>query len=235
MTPLLDHLPLRQASCWESQFTASHESDRESVERREGLSSPAFAGSNPLDSTENRNADHPSLDCTSSDIVTHVIHVHHRSLRKQSVRIGLLLDKVASTPPTSTNQWRIIAHKFSDLHYELVCCLLCERWVIFPQIDESKVAGSSLVLREAIRAIGRRYSCLLHTFWELMDFVSGAASLTKGDQTGNTLIVELSALRDDYYQHLYEVECLLFPRVVSKQSSCQGCPVAVTTSPRPIH
>ena len=164
---------------------------------------------------------HPAAGAAPADIVAHLLHAHHRSLRERLLWIETLLDKASAHHPAWISEWQAWARKFAELHQELVCCLLQERCVIFPQITPSE-RGASPGLRDAIRVVGKSHARCLTLLWALIDQVAGAAQSAPEHEAGEALGAELSDLRDDYYQHLYEEECLLFPQFVADRAMSDG-------------
>lgn len=164
---------------------------------------------------------HPATGAAAAELVDHLLHSHHRSLSERLLWIEMLLDKAAVQRPAGIHQWRSLTNKFAELHQELVNSLLQERGVIFPHIVHHK-SGLSPGLRSAIGVVGKSHARCLTMLWALVDHVARAAPLAP-PEAAEALAAELSDLRDDYYQYLYEEECLLFPQVVGQSKMSVGC------------
>jgi iron-sulfur cluster repair protein YtfE (RIC family) len=156
---------------------------------------------------------HPTAATSPAEIVDHLIHCHHRTLRQRLLWVESLIDKAAAEHHAS-DTLSSLARSFAELHDELDCCLLQERCAILPAFAKGQ-PDDEPGLREAVRAIGKTHAHLLQRFWTLTAGVSELSRATDGRDAADAIAAELSDLVDDYYQHLFEEECLLFPRLAA--------------------
>jgi iron-sulfur cluster repair protein YtfE (RIC family) len=162
--------------------------------------------------------EHPGRDSSALEIIAHVVRVHHHSLRRQVIGIRKLFAETLSPQGTSRNRWQIVADGFSELHGELARCLRWERFVVFPAIAGAQSESDPMLL-DLLRATSKSHARLLQMFWRLVHVVQTTLSLDRSNPAGDPLLSSLCALRDDFCQHLYEEECLLFPRLAAQRAS----------------
>lgn len=172
----------------------------------------------PAGSRGSDRATHPGPRSSSNEIVAHAVQVHHRGLRSQLLWIAALLEKIGTRTPADEDSWQAVRVAFGDLRQELMSGLMRERYVIFPRIDAASDATlrQSPDLHAAVRAVEKSHARSLQRLWKLVDRVTRAAAGADDAEGVVALVAELDALRDDYYQHLYEMECLLFPRIAPR-------------------
>jgi hypothetical protein len=153
---------------------------------------------------------HPGHDASSAEIVAHLVSVHHRAITGHLQRIESVLGIIDSG--------RLIAPLFAQLRSGLCDCLRTERGKVFPHFEFAQRGDHPVqpLLRESVRAIERSHARSLVTLWKLLSLARNAAA---EDREKLVLVVELAALSEEYYQHLFEVECLLFPRLISTCSA----------------
>lgn len=167
-----------------------------------------------------RGDSHPTAGAPPAEIVSHLVQVHHRSLRDGLLWVESLIDKAGEEHPAS-REWSAIFRKFAELHDELACCLLHERSAVLPAFA-SGVCDDWPGLRDAVRAIGKTHARLLQRFWTLTAQVAAAGRAAPAGEESEALAAELSDLVDDYYQHLFEEECLLFPQLAAVKANGAG-------------
>jgi iron-sulfur cluster repair protein YtfE (RIC family) len=168
----------------------------------------------------NRGEPHPTAGTPPGEIVSHLVRVHHRSLREGLSWIRSLLDK-AVAEHLAGDEWTEIAQSLAVLDDELACCLLQERSTILRACGDVEWKNAP-ELRAAVRAIGKTHASLLQRFWTFTARVTEVRRARPGGELGAAIAAELSDLVDDYYQHLYEEECLLFPQLTSASPNGAG-------------
>jgi hypothetical protein len=157
-------------------------------------------------------ASHPGSHSPSAEIIAHILETHHRALRDQLQRIQSLLDATAGQSGPRTDRQRRLALHFAQFQRDAGDCLRAESEELFPSLQPT----ARTLLGESARAIERLHAHSLVTLWRLLDVARGAGA---DDREEQALVVELSALSEEHYQHLFEVECLLLPRFVSRRAS----------------
>jgi iron-sulfur cluster repair protein YtfE (RIC family) len=102
--------------------------------------------------------------------------------------------------------------------------MLREEQVVFPGIEqwerECREAGVSkprIGLIEWICAIERWHAGLLQMFYLVLRRTRDASEAPGKRRLWSDFFNELSAVCDDFDQHLFEEDCLLLPRVVGRQ------------------
>jgi iron-sulfur cluster repair protein YtfE (RIC family) len=166
---------------------------------------------------------HPVAGAAPRDIVAHLLATHHRSLGQRLPWIETLLVKSAARRGGQSGPWGASLGLFTEFAQELECGLMQERCTVFALVPGHGSDAASL--RQATRAVQKSHVHTLKLLWALVEQVARAAQHAPLPEADRALAAEIGDLRDDYYQHLYEEECLLFPQLlvppVNTATSCQ--------------
>jgi iron-sulfur cluster repair protein YtfE (RIC family) len=157
---------------------------------------------------------HPAAGALPRDIIAHLLATHHRSLSERLTWIESLLNKSVVRRGRKSGAWAVPLQVFGEFERELECCLALERSAVFPLVARGDSQGAA-GLREATRAAQKSHAHSLKLLWALVEQVARAAQQTPLPSADEALAAEIADLRDDYYQHLYEEECLLFPQLTA--------------------
>ena len=160
---------------------------------------------------------HPGTGAAPADIVAHLLATHHRTICERLQRIGTFVGPLALRAACA--DWRGIARHFADLREAMLFCLRQERCFIFPHAA-MPASGDLVQLRDTIAAIERIHARLVKQLWALREQVAQApaASTLKA-----SLAMQFAELLDDFYQHLFEEECLLFPQLTAACARPETC------------
>jgi hypothetical protein len=139
-------------------------------------------------------------------------------------RLDLLFERIEARPAGERGDWSQIGRLFAELKHELQQCVIREEH-IFPQIRQWEMEGEQPgskppppELLQAAKALEKWHAWLLQRLWLVLRRARDASQMLPQDERASALVMELSALCDDYDQHLFEVECLLLPRIVAWKS-----------------
>jgi len=117
---------------------------------------------------------HPGRAATPDEILVHLLAFHHPQLGDQLLGIASLLQMNAAPDVERPSECNAIRNLFADLHYDLVACLLRERYVLYPRISRF-AGGDRSVASELVgvtRLIEHAHACVLQKLWRLMELTS---------------------------------------------------------------
>jgi iron-sulfur cluster repair protein YtfE (RIC family) len=154
-----------------------------------------------------------------AELISHIVRVHHRRLRRQLVRMWTFLDQLLDETHSACPTILPIREVFESVLDKLVDCMLRERSVVFPQIERLEAATAPAVpsfaaplLDDAIDDLERRqHTCLLGVR-KLNELTGQAAPALKRFAEYREFAEELALFSSDLFQYLFEVNCLLLGR-----------------------
>lgn len=163
---------------------------------------------------------HPRRGTSCSDTIRHVVHVHHPFLRERLAQLDALLTDIERASGTDDLDWRRTSRLFAKLQEDLVACLRHEEDSVFPQIEQweaNRAATSGTEpppeLMQAATALEHWHAGLLQTLWLVLRRARDAAEAPGKQELWSGFFAALSAVCDDFDQHLFEEDCLLLPQV----------------------
>ena len=179
---------------------------------------------------------HPQRSSSTSEIIQHLVTVHHRSLGEHLHELDDLFHGVDPLLLADQSYRRQMNHRFAVLKDELCACMVHEKCVVFPQIVRWEAGGGrppsspppDALLRVA-SDLAHWHSRLLVQFWELTRRVRDLEQWAAETPLLQELQSVLSVCCDDFDQQLFEADCLLLPRITSwhtqsTQQERQLCP-----------
>lgn len=167
------------------------------------------------------------LPCAASfqGLISHIVQVHHRSLRRQLVAIWTLLDQLfieVDQQHLTTLTLRHISKSFESVFDKLVDCMIREERGVFPQIEKLEYsAGQSSAARvlwgesldEQIRALESSQFCCLLAVRNLNELTGEADPAIQQCAAYHKFVRAQSLFSSDVFEYLFEVNCLLLERV----------------------
>lgn len=180
-----------------------------------GLETLPRAAPGPLTIGECQSARSASL----AELISHIVNVHHRRLRRQLLRMWTFLDQLLDETHSACPTILPIREVFESVLDNLVDCMLREGKVVFPQIERLEAATVSAVpshaaplLEDAIDDLERReHTCLL-AVRKLNELTGQAAPALQRFAEYREFANELASFSSDFFQYLFEVNCLLLGR-----------------------
>lgn len=167
------------------------------------------------------------LPCATSlqGLISHIVQVHHRSLRRQLVTNWTLLDQLfmeVDQQHLTTLTLLHISKSFESVFDKLVDCMIREERDVFPQIERlAYSAGQSLAARtpwgesldEEIRALESSQFCCLLAVRKLNELTGEADPAIQQFAAYQEFVREQSLFSSDVFEYLFEVNCLLLERI----------------------
>jgi len=120
--------------------------------------------------------------------------------------------------------WKRASGLFVKLRTELEQCMLHEEKSVFPQIERWERQRYQAGTREppadliqSIHALERWHAGLFHGLWLMLRRARDASEAPGRGAMWRDFVTELSAVCDDFDQHLFEEDCLLLPQITGWQ------------------
>jgi iron-sulfur cluster repair protein YtfE (RIC family) len=158
---------------------------------------------------------HPNSDWLPSEIVRHVVAVHHVNLRDILGELQEQLPRLTRFAALRGSRWDSVLQRFVKLHDALLSSLEWEASEVFPQLLHWQEVGRQhpppSVLIAACKLAERSHAWCLHVLWQLLRRTRDEMPVSAGAEVHHSFLDRLVALTSEYEQHLFEVECLLLP------------------------
>jgi iron-sulfur cluster repair protein YtfE (RIC family) len=160
---------------------------------------------------------HPNRDWLPSEIVRHVVAVHHVNLRGSLGELQELRPRLARFAPLRGSRWDSVLQRFVKLHDALLPSLDWEAAELFPQLLHWHAEGGEqpppAELLAACQLGERSHGWCLHMLWRLLCSTRDEMPIAACASEHRHFLDHLLALGSEYEQHLFEVECLLLPLI----------------------
>lgn len=145
-----------------------------------------------------------------SDLVDHVVEVHHGYLWDELPRVGALVEKILDVHGERHPELAEIAACWSAVRADLEPHLLKEERELFPMVKELAAAGST---REPISVTMREHDELGALLATLRSLTDGYRPPDDGCATYRACFVALEELEADTHLHIHKENNVLFPMV----------------------
>jgi hypothetical protein len=154
----------------------------------------------------------------------HIIGVHHRSVVARLHDVDSLFDQLNVLAEDHQDPCRQTTHFFAGFKVELCQCIVYEKRFVFPQIDRwearcvvSPFSPPSDALLRAAKDLAHWHARLFTLSRKLVRQVRalGLSEKPTGGSLPDELLSGLAAFCDQFYQQLFEEDCLLLPRITS--------------------
>jgi iron-sulfur cluster repair protein YtfE (RIC family) len=174
---------------------------------------------------------HPSREISPSELVDHIVRVHHAVVRQSLADLTNRLPTISVLSAARDGQWDKIIQQFSELHDAILVGIRYEESVVFPRLlhwhATCKEQSPPSELLAAAKVVERSHAHGLQMLWRLLRLTRDELTTPFNTRhhrklTGHPadlLFDQLSAFCDDYERHLFDVECLLLPIVTSGSPS----------------
>lgn len=168
---------------------------------------------------------HPNRDWLPTEIMEHIVAVHHFSLRNT-------LAELRAWSPASNGQgdlgeirWDIIQPRFIKVHDALLFSMDWEESELFPRFAHWQATDSERSppreLLAAVKVAERSHASGLQMLWRLLRLTRDELPSSPSARAHQQFFTQLTALASNYEQHLFEVECLLLP-IISNHNSLRN-------------
>ena len=145
-----------------------------------------------------------------SDLVDHVVEVHHGYLWDELPRVGALVEKILDVHGERHPELAEIAACWAAVRADLEPHLLKEERELFPMVKELAAAGST---REPISVTMREHDELGALLATLRSLTDGYRPPDDGCATYRACFVALEELEADTHLHIHKENNVLFPMV----------------------
>jgi regulator of cell morphogenesis and NO signaling len=161
-----------------------------------------------------------------SELIAHILSIHHAYTRAEIARLGPLFDKVCAVHGQNHPELARLRDIFSSLAEELTAHLMKEETALFPYIlrmEESLVAKEPVLpppfgtVRNPVMMMLHEHDAAGAALRGMREIASGYTAPPDACTSFRTLYQALGALEADLHQHIHLENNLLFPRAIEME------------------
>ena len=165
-----------------------------------------------------------------ADLTGHIVQRHHRSVREESPRLQLLLEKVVNRHGGAHPELRSIQDLFAALSQELFAHMLKEEQVLFPYLQKMEAAASAAGVRPeaCFGSVEFPIARMLADHDDAGELLARMRELSGQYQAPEDacpsyrgLYHGLQEFERDLHQHVHLENNILFPRAVEVEKKLQ--------------
>ena len=166
-----------------------------------------------------------------SDLMSHIMTIHHVFTKDELARLNPLIDKVCSVHGQNHPELFAISRSFQALSQELTLHLRKEEQVLFPYIlrlEEEVLAHGTLpkspfgTVKNPVRMMTLEHDQAGDLLAQIRKSSSNFSVPADGCSSFRSLYQSLAKLEEDLHQHIHLENNLLFPRAVEMEHSAQS-------------
>lgn len=154
-----------------------------------------------------------------SDLIDHIVNVHHAYLQRELPRIGELTAKILRVHGERHSELSQVHRLFSNLRIELEQHTIKEETVEFPRIKEYEKTQSKELLDKIVTGIKNledEHEGAGDILKELRKITNGFVAPEDGCNTYRLTYDKLKELESETFEHIHLENNILFPSVVKK-------------------
>lgn len=180
-----------------------------------------------LEETYNKtmNIENKELDFTKlsySDLIDHIVNVHHAYLQTELPKIGELVSKILRVHGQGHSELAKVHKLFFSLRMELEQHLIKEEETEFPMIKEYEKTGSKELLDKivsTIKELENEHEGAGDILKELRRITNGFTTPEDGCNTYRLTYDKLRELESDTFKHIHLENNILFPSLVKEKNN----------------
>ena len=163
-----------------------------------------------------------------ADLVAHIKNTHHKYVKKEVERLGLLFQKVCELHGSKYPELLELRNDFRLLAQELAMHMMKEEMVLFPYIErmEEAVIGKEPVLPAPFGTVRNPVQTMVHEHDSAGNLLRNLRTLSNGYTppagactSFKTLYSALAEFERDLHQHIHLENNILFPRAVDMEGA----------------
>jgi regulator of cell morphogenesis and NO signaling len=157
-----------------------------------------------------------------SDLIDHIVNVHHAYLQREMPKIGELIAKILRVHGERHSELLEVHRLFSRLRMELEQHTIKEETIEFPSIKEYEKTGSKKLLdkiTEAIKNLEEEHEGAGGILKALRRVTNGFKAPEDGCNTYRLTYDKLKELESETFVHIHLENNILFPRLVEEKEN----------------
>lgn len=155
---------------------------------------------------------HDIKDLSASELIDHIVREHHARVRKESEKIGELLETVVRVHGDGDASLAVLREKFIALAEDLEQHMTVEEGELFPVCLAADTGEDVVVDAELIDALTHDHEDVGVALRELRAIGNDYDQATGHCNTHRFLLQSLQEFDEDLHVHIHEENNVLFPR-----------------------
>lgn len=151
-------------------------------------------------------------EADSSELVGHIVSVHHAFLRRELPRLRGLVDKVLEAHGSRHPELDDVRATYVALQAELDQHMMKEERILFPAIVEAQDGAPAGSFEGPIRVMEHEHVSAGRALDRLREVTRGYAPPEDACNTYRAMLDGLAELERDLHRHIHEENNVLFPR-----------------------
>lgn len=157
-------------------------------------------------------------NATVSDLVDHIVKVHHGYLKEELPQLSYLVNKVYRVHGGDHPELKEVHNTFEDLKADLLAHMAKEEHVLFPLCLKLETAGilprnHCGTIENPIRVMELEHQDAGDALERLRELTYGYAPPEGACSSYRAMLARLEALESDMHHHVHKENNILFPRV----------------------
>lgn len=172
----------------------------------------------------------PDADWTAASLTAlcdHIEDTHHRYLRGELPRLGVMIDKVVTAHADKDRRLLDLARTFDGLVNELSSHMMKEEQVLFPMVRELEASDTPPsfhcgTLRNPIAVMEHEHDAAGAALADMRALTDGYVPPAEACNTWRAMLDGLEQLEADMHRHVHKENNILFPRAIRLEAQRQG-------------
>ena len=157
---------------------------------------------------------------TVSELVDHIVKVHHGYLNEELPQLSYLVNKVCRVHGGDHPELREVHNSFEDLKADLFAHMAKEEHILFSLCLGLETAGVAPrshcgTVENPIRVMELEHQDAGHALERLRELTNGYAPPEGACNSYRAMLARLEALEGDMHHHVHKENNILFPRVAA--------------------
>jgi regulator of cell morphogenesis and NO signaling len=162
-----------------------------------------------------------------SDLVDHIVEIHHAYLREEMPRLSQFLDKLVEVHGGRHPELAVARDTFAALRQELESHMMKEECILFPSVKLLESSGGTAPLHcgsveNPIRVMILEHENAGDALETLRAVTNGYTPPADGCNTYRVTLDGLRELEADLHMHIHKENNILFPRAIELEASGSG-------------